>query len=115
VGDVIGVDLGTVYTAAAIALDGRAEIVHLGDRSASIPSVVCLTESGEFLIGDDANRRALSDPGRVAREFKRRFGDPVPVLIGAPLCRQRRFKLRCFVGYSPACKPPKSSHRHGLC
>ncbi|BCJ56512.1 hypothetical protein Asp14428_79870 [Actinoplanes sp. NBRC 14428] len=37
---------------------------------------------GELLIGDAAERRGLSEPGRLAREFKRRIGDPVPVLAG---------------------------------
>ena len=36
----LGVDLGTTYTAAAIARGGDVTIVHLGTRSAAIPSVV---------------------------------------------------------------------------
>jgi actin-like ATPase involved in cell morphogenesis len=78
----LGVDLGTVYTAAASARGTQAAVVDLGDHSAAIPSVVCLTDDGTFLVGDEANRRALTDPSRVAREFKRRLGDPVPLLIG---------------------------------
>ncbi|MCP4222819.1 MAG: Hsp70 family protein [Actinomycetia bacterium] len=78
----LGVDLGTTYTAAATHRDGSVQIVELGNRSATIPSVVFLTEDGAILTGEAANRRAMSAPGRVAREFKRRIGDPTPVLIG---------------------------------
>ncbi|MFI6102038.1 Hsp70 family protein [Lentzea sp. NPDC051213] len=33
-------------------------------------------------MGEDAERRALTDPGRVARQFKNRIGDPTPLRIG---------------------------------
>ena len=78
----LGVDLGTTYTAAATHRDGATRIVELGNRAATIPSVVFLTEEDEILTGDAANRRAASNPGRVAREFKRRIGDPTPLLLG---------------------------------
>src|SRR5262249_20793990 len=68
--------------AAAVWRDGRAEIASLGSRSAAIPSVVLLREDETFLIGETANRRGLSEPHRVAREFKRRLGDTTPILLG---------------------------------
>jgi hypothetical protein len=81
----LGVDLGTTYTAAATSRDGHAEIASLGSRAAVIPSVVLSREDGDFLVGESANRRGLSEPSRVAREFKRRLGDPTPILLdGAP-------------------------------
>ncbi|HET6950878.1 MAG TPA: Hsp70 family protein, partial [Acidimicrobiales bacterium] len=78
----LGIDLGTTFTAAAVVRSARAEVVTLSYRTTSIPTVVALTEDGEFVIGDTAERRALGTPERVAREFKRRVGDPVPVLLG---------------------------------
>jgi actin-like ATPase involved in cell morphogenesis len=85
----LGIDLGTTYTAAAVVRDGRAHIVTLGNRAASIPSVVFLKEDETILTGDAASRRALSEPGRVAREFKRRLGDPTPLILGgAPYAPQ---------------------------
>ena len=63
-------------------MDGRAEVVTLGYRMTSIPTVVVLTEDGTFLVGDPAERRATSSPERLAREFKRRVGDPTPLLLG---------------------------------
>jgi len=78
----LGVDLGTTYTAAAVHRDGRTAIVELGGRTATIPSVVFLREDHTILTGEAAERRAAIDPERVAREFKRRVGDPTPILLG---------------------------------
>ena len=41
-----------------------------------------LRADGEFLIGEAAERRSQTEPDRFAREFKRRMGDPTPVLLG---------------------------------
>jgi actin-like ATPase involved in cell morphogenesis len=78
----LGVDLGTTYTAAAIGRDGRAEMCTLGERAASIPSVVLVRQDGEVLVGDAAQRRSVTEPTRVAREFKRRLGDTAPLILG---------------------------------
>jgi hypothetical protein len=82
VGGQLGIDLGTTWTAAAFHRAGRVEIVSLGDRAPTIPSVVFLRDDGVVLTGDAANRRAITEPARVAREFKRRLGDPTPILVG---------------------------------
>src|SRR5262245_10757039 len=78
----LGIDLGTTFTAAATWRNGHAEIVSLGSRTSAIPSVVLLREDETFLTGEGANRRGLSEPHRVAREFKRRLGDTTPILLG---------------------------------
>ncbi len=78
----LGIDLGTTFTAAATWRAGRAEVASLGSRTAAIPSVVLLREDETMLTGETANRRALSEPHRVAREFKRRLGDTTPILLG---------------------------------
>lgn len=81
----LGVDLGTTWTAAAV-FDGRQPtMVGLGNRALQVPSVVFVGPSGEILVGEAAERRALVEPDRVAREFKRRMADPVPIYIkGVP-------------------------------
>lgn len=71
----LGIDLGTTYTAAAVVRGGRAEIATLGYRATSVPTVVVLTEDGA-VVGDAAERRGAAAPDRLAREFKRRVGDP---------------------------------------
>jgi len=82
VGYHLGVDLGTTYTAAAVERDGRVQVVTLGNRTVSIPSVVFVTADGTALVGDAAERRGSTEPERLAREFKRRVGDPAPILLG---------------------------------
>ena len=86
----LGVDLGTTFTAAAVA-DGSTEptVIGLGNRALQIPSVLFLKPDGEFLVGEAAERRGLTEPDRLAREFKRRIGDHVPIVVaGAPFSPQ---------------------------
>ena len=78
----LGIDIGTTYTAAAVWRDGRCDVASLGNRAPTIPSVVFLRDDGTVLIGEAAARRAASEPASVAREFKRRVGDPTPVIVG---------------------------------
>jgi molecular chaperone DnaK len=78
----LGIDIGTTYTAAAVWRDGRSDVANLGNRAQSIPSVVLLRDDGTVLVGEAAERRAATEPQRVAREFKRRLGDPTPVIVG---------------------------------
>ena len=78
----LGIDLGTTYTAAAIVEDGRASIFPLGNRSSVVPTVVFLRADDTIVTGETANRRGVTEPRRVAREFKRRMGDPTPMLLG---------------------------------
>src|SRR5262249_21949277 len=77
----LGIDLGTTYVGAALQRDGRAEILSLGANRAGTPSVVYVGIDGRGLVGDAAERRALTEPDRVARGFKRRVGDTTPIVI----------------------------------
>ncbi len=77
----LGIDLGTTFTAAAVARGGRVETVPLGNHAATIPSMVFLRDDNEMLIGDAAERRGVHEPHRLARAFKRRFGDTTPVML----------------------------------
>lgn len=78
----VGIDLGTTFTAAAVHRDGRSSIFSLGSQTAAMPSVVLLREDQTELTGEAAVRRALNEPERVAREFKRRLGDTTPIIVG---------------------------------
>lgn len=78
----LSVDLGTTYSAAALGEEGRIEITSLGSQTATIPSVVALRADGTVLTGEAADRRGVTEPTRVAREFKRRLGDPTPIVVG---------------------------------
>ncbi len=83
----LGIDVGTTFTAAALCRQepGRRalpEVVALGTRSTAVSSVVYLGEDGQVVVGEAAERRAHTHPERVVREFKRRIGDEVPMVIG---------------------------------
>ncbi|MEI2652523.1 MAG: hypothetical protein V9G12_10285 [Microthrixaceae bacterium] len=64
----LGIDLGTTYTAAAVARpNGTTEMLGLGTRSLMIPSVVLVRDDGEILVGEG---------GRSARRDRAVTGRP---------------------------------------
>jgi molecular chaperone DnaK len=77
----LGVDVGTTFTAAAVANGAAPSMLGLGNRALQVPSVLFLVAEGDFLVGEAAERRGMSEPGRLVREFKRRIGDPAPLLV----------------------------------
>ncbi|WP_157985193.1 Hsp70 family protein [Lentzea terrae] len=73
----VGLDLGSTFTTVSTWRQEQAARLEV-----LAPSVVFQSPDGTFLVGEDAERRALTDPGRVARQFKNRIGDPTPLRIG---------------------------------
>lgn len=75
---IIGIDLGTSNSAAAVLRGGRpviipsAEGVSLGGKA--FPSYVALTADGQVLVGEPARRQAAANPEGTATAFKRRMG-----------------------------------------
>jgi actin-like ATPase involved in cell morphogenesis len=79
----VGIDLGTSSVVAAVRRpDGTAHVVPSEGGAGAAASAVYLGADGTLLVGDAAERRALSDPGRVVRELTRRVGDATPLLVG---------------------------------
>ena len=78
----LGIDLGTTLSAAATARDGLIEIVQLGEQTTTMPSIVVVRADVEVLVGDAAERESANEPARTARGFKRRLGDPNPIVLG---------------------------------
>src|SRR5690349_13426841 len=80
-GFAIGVDLGTSNTVAVVRWpDGRTRPL-LVDGSPVMPSGVYADESGQLLVGRDAQRLAGLDPSRFEPNPKRRIDEP-GVLLG---------------------------------
>ena len=54
-----------------------------------VPSVVFVRRGGEIVVGEAAEQQGAAEPSRVVREFKRRIGDSVPLVVGgAPFSAQ---------------------------
>lgn len=87
---VLSVDLGTTFTAAAVCpVGGTPTMLALGSSGYSVPSVLFLRDDGTFLAGESAELRSSANPQRVARYFKRRLGDEIPIrLAGTPFAPQ---------------------------
>jgi len=81
-GYLLAIDLGTTFTAAAVSRNGRVEMVSLGLHTSAIPSLVFMRDDEEMLVGEPAARRGVTEPARLAREFKRRMGDTAPIMLG---------------------------------
>src|SRR3954452_18835858 len=57
-------------------------MLGLGIRAMQVPSVVFVRDDGEIVVGEAAEQQGTAEPSRVVREFKRRVGDSVPLVVG---------------------------------
>lgn len=71
---IIGVDLGTTHSLAAIWRDGRAQLVPNALGEFLTPSVVSVDEDESILVGRAARERLQSHPSRTVGAFKRAMG-----------------------------------------
>jgi len=78
---VIGIDLGTTYSAAAQTVNGKPEIIHL-EGEPTLPSVVGLQKSGKIAVGKTAKRNQAKYPQDTIVEVKRKMGEEVDVSLG---------------------------------
>lgn len=75
---IIGIDLGTSNSAAAVLRGGRpviipsAEGISVGGKA--FPSYVALTADGQVLVGEPARRQAAANPEGTVSAFKRKMG-----------------------------------------
>ncbi len=82
---VIGIDLGTSNSAAAVIEGGKpviipsAEGVSIGGKA--FPSIVAFTKDGQRLIGEPARRQAATNPDRTVLAIKRKMGSNHKVKI----------------------------------
>ncbi|GGS30316.1 Hsp70 family protein [Actinokineospora fastidiosa] len=76
----VGIDLGTAFAAAAVSGPNGTRMVPLSPDVVT-PAVAYAAPDGTLLTGAAA-LRGDPDPRRVARGFKRRLGDPTPLVLG---------------------------------
>lgn len=71
---ILGIDLGTTNSLAAIWRNGRSELIPNAAGRYLTPSVVSVDEDGSVLVGQTAKDRLISHPDRTAARFKRYMG-----------------------------------------
>jgi molecular chaperone DnaK len=82
---VLGIDLGTTNSAAAIFEGGRATVIPSAEgptiAGKMFPSVVAFTKDGQLLIGEPAKRQAIANPEGTIFEIKRKMGTNYKVAV----------------------------------
>ena len=80
-GKVIGIDLGTTNSCAAVMEGGKPVVITNGEGFRTTPSVVAFTKTGERLVGDTAKRQAVTNAERTISSIKREMGTDYKVKI----------------------------------
>jgi molecular chaperone DnaK (HSP70) len=111
---IIGIDLGTSNSAAAVLRGGRpviipsAEGISIGGKA--FPSYVALTSDGQVLVGEPARRQMAANAEGTVTAFKRRMGkretirlrnrDYTPEQLSAFLLQKIKRDAEAFLGES---------------
>ena len=80
---IIGIDLGTTNSLAAIWKDGRPHLVLNALGAYLTPSVISIDEDGSVLVGQAARDRLQTHPAATASLFKRYMGSDKTFQLGA--------------------------------
>jgi molecular chaperone DnaK len=78
---ILGIDLGTTFSAMAIVAEGgEAKIIENKEGERTTPSVIAISKKGERMVGSIARRQQVTNPENtvfaVKRLIGRRFEDP---------------------------------------
>jgi molecular chaperone DnaK len=76
---IIGIDLGTSNSAAAVLEGGRPVLIPSAEGTTvgggkAFPSYVAFTKDGQLIVGEPARRQAVSNPEGTVTAFKRKMG-----------------------------------------
>jgi len=75
---IIGIDLGTSNSAAAVVMGGRPVMIPAAEGTTvggkAFPSYVAFTKDGQLLVGEPARRQAVNNPEGTLTAFKRKMG-----------------------------------------
>jgi molecular chaperone DnaK len=76
---IIGIDLGTSNSAAAVMEGGKVTLIPSAEGTTlggkAFPSYVAFTKDGQLLVGEPARRQAVTNPEGTVSAFKRRMGE----------------------------------------
>lgn len=82
---IIGIDLGTSNSAAAVMMGGRPTIIPSAEGTTlggkAFPSYVAFTKDDQLLVGEPARRQAVSNPEGTVYAIKRKMGTSYKVTI----------------------------------
>ncbi|WP_415281382.1 molecular chaperone DnaK [Candidatus Nitrososphaera sp. FF02] len=77
-GKIIGIDLGTSNSAAAVMIGGKPTIIQAAEGTSvggkAFPSVVGFTKEGQLIVGEPARRQMISNPEGTVIAAKRKMG-----------------------------------------
>ena len=84
---ILGIDLGTSNSAAAVIQAGRPTIVPSAEGASlygkAFPSVVAFQKDGSVLVGEPAKRQAVSNPEQTIIAAKRKMGSKFKYTINS--------------------------------
>jgi len=109
---IIGIDLGTSNSAAAVMIGGKPTIIPSAEGTTlggkAFPSFVAFTKDGQRLVGEPARRQAVSNPEGTVYAAKRKMGtdhkyrifgkEYTPQEISAFILQKIREDAEAFVG-----------------
>ena len=82
---IIGIDLGTSNSAAAVMEGGRPTIIPSAEGTSiggkAFPSYVAFTKDGQLLVGEPARRQAVTNPEGTIAAIKRKMGTDYKVTV----------------------------------
>jgi molecular chaperone DnaK len=77
-GKIVGIDLGTSNSAAAVLVAGKPTIVQAAEGTSiggkAFPSYVAFTKDGQLLVGEPARRQMIANPEGTVIAAKRKIG-----------------------------------------
>jgi len=82
---IIGIDLGTSNSAAAVLIGGKSTIIPSAEGATqygkAFPSYVAFTKDGQRLVGEPARRQAVTNPEHTISAIKRKMGTDYKINI----------------------------------
>lgn len=111
---IIGIDLGTSNSAAAVLIGGRPTIIPSAEGTSiggkAFPSYVAFTKDGQVLVGEPARRQAVTNPDGTIAGVKRKMGtdykikvfgrEYTPEEISAQILRKIKSDAEAYLGES---------------
>src|SRR5690242_9319203 len=70
----VGIDLGTTNSVVSVLEAGEPVVIPNADASRTTPSALAFSTPAEVLVGEVAQRPAITSPARTVRSVKRHMG-----------------------------------------